>query len=457
MRRRPAFTAALAAALALACTPAGAAAAKHKRHAAPPPLVTLGTALTAAPGVTVTMPPAGLSIEYPTMAAQLGAGACPPPALTAELQRLGSPPLQLAGDSQDLTVPAQSSGSLPPNWEDLTSYTLAPEFWTRLHCLLSATNEPLTVGLNVRKGQLAWAEQIAAEARAAATAGLSFSLGNEPDLYPLPNYASLAKPQTDEEATAVGLYLQAAGYMRPATDGAPLTGPELSAPAHWQAALPGVVAALGLQTLGVHAYPLSVCGTPRAATVSGLLSEGVGAAPRRLAWVVADAAAAHAVPVITEANSVSCGGKPGVSDSPASAVWGLRFVLSALKTGFAEVRFHFSGNSYDPFYVRGEEVVKRPLEAAMVALNQWLPAGASLRTVPVRGLAATAIATAPGRSVLILDNESGKPRAVILAGGTPRSLQTFSKSGVEPAALPGRSSLRERLTVPAESVVAISF
>jgi hypothetical protein len=463
MRPRPALILrrlAPAVALLLALAPAAAARPSSARpHAPAPPQIQLGPALNAAPGTTVTLPPAGLSIEYPVMVAALGAAACPPPALTAELQRLGSPPLQLAGQSQDFTVPAQSAATLPPDWEGLTAYQLAPEFWTRLHCLLNGAPAPLTVGLNVRIGQLSWAEQLVAAARETATNGLSFSLGNEPDRYYLPNYASLTKPQPGEEAASVNLYLRAAGYVRPATAGAPLSGPEMAAPTRWQAALPRVVSTLGLQTLGVHMYPLSVCHTPRAATVSGLLSESVGAAPRRLAWVVADAAAAHAVPVISEANSVSCGGKAGVSDSRASAVWAVRFVLSALKTGFHEVRFHFSGNPYDPFTVRGGEVLRRPLEAAMVALNQWLPAGATLRSVPVRGLLATAVATPAGHSLLILDNERPKAQTVILSGYTPAStVQSFAAQGALPQPVPIKGAGgRERVVIPRDAVLAVSF
>jgi len=209
--------------LALACvaalaSPALAAAKKpaKKRHAAPPPPeLALTPALTTAPGARISMPPAGVSLEYPVMAADLGGGECPPPALVAELQRLGSPPLQLAGQSQDFTVPAASAPTPAQSWEDLTSYPLPDAFWSRLHCLLAATHEPLTAGLNIRIGRLAWAEQMVAGASAAATGGVSFSLGNEPDLYYLPNYGSLDKPQAGEEATEVGLYLRAVAAIRP--------------------------------------------------------------------------------------------------------------------------------------------------------------------------------------------------------------------------------------------------
>src|SRR6185312_15702367 len=181
------------------------------------------------------------SLEYPVMATQLGPGECPPPALAAELQRLGSPPLQLAGQSQDFTVPAASATPAPQSWEDLTAYPLPAAFWSRLHCLLSTTHEPLTAGLNVRAGRLAWAQEIVAGATSAATDGVAFSLGNEPDLYYLPNYSSLGKPLAGEEASAVSLYLRAAGSMRLAVGGAPLVGPELSGPSHWRASLPRVI------------------------------------------------------------------------------------------------------------------------------------------------------------------------------------------------------------------------
>jgi hypothetical protein len=137
------------------------------------------------------MRPVGLSLEYPTMAQDLGAGACPPPALVAELRQLGSPPLALSGDSQDLTIPPGLPLS-PPTWENATLYTLPTTFWSQLHCLLSEAGDPLDAGLNLRTGPPAWAAQMAAGAASAATNGLEFSLGNEPDLYSQHNYASLA-------------------------------------------------------------------------------------------------------------------------------------------------------------------------------------------------------------------------------------------------------------------------
>jgi hypothetical protein len=451
----------LPALLALLGSPAAGAAtpAKKRPAAPPPPELTLTPSLASGPGARIGIAPVGLSIEYPVMAAALGTSGCPSPALIAELQRLGSPPLQLAGQSQDFTIPAVSAPAAPQSWEEQTAYPLAAEFWTRLGCLLSATHEPLTVGLNARTGQRSWAEQMVAGASSAATGGLDFSLGNEPDLYYLPDYYALDKPQPGEEALVVNTYLRAASALRGAIGSAPLVGPELSGPTRWRASLPRVISTLGVRTLGVHVYPLTVCRTPRAATIGGLLAQSVGAAPSRLAWVVADARAAGAQALITEANSVSCGGKAGVSDSPASAVWAVRFVLSALRTGFGEVRFHFSGNAYDPFYVRGAEVVRRPLEAAMVALNQWLPVGATFRSVAGLGrVAATAIAAPGAQPLLLLDNTAGKASTLVLREALAISTQTFSANGARPTLRrmkgPGH---RVQVVIPANTVLAVGY
>ncbi len=424
----------------------------------------------AGPSTRIAMAPVGLSMEYSTMAQDLGGGACPPAALVAELRRLGSPPLALAGESQDLTVPADAVPS-PPSWETATLYTLPGPFWSQLHCLLSGAGDPLDAGLNLRKGVPSWAAEMAAGAASAATNGLEFSLGNEPDLYSLHNYASLTEPLPNAESVAVNLYLQLASALQQTVGGLPVIGPELARPGSWRRALPRIIAQLHEHTVGVHLYPLSACGGPGAVTIPGLLGSGAADAPQNLAWVIADADAAHVPAVISEANSASCGGEAGVSDSPAAAVWAVRFVLDALKTGFREVRFHFSDGPYDPFVVRGDQVIDRPLESALVVLNQWLPVGATIQTLHVRGLVATAIgaaASAPqpsggGSSAaqaatpqLILDNESTKPRAVLLRGATSVQIQllTATRAGVQIAQL---TSARGRiaLTVAPNTVLAV--
>jgi hypothetical protein len=296
-----------------------------------------------------------------------------------------------------------------------------------------------------------------ASAQSAATDGLSFSLGNEPDRYSLPNYSSLDEPLAGEEAAEANLYLQLATYLRQAVGSAPLLGPELSRPARWRYQLPRILEQLHEQAVGIHLYPLTACRSPREVTTGGLLSARVGDAPTRFAWVVSEARAAGLPAIISEANSASCGGLAGVSDRPAAAVWSVRFVLSALKAGFREVRFHFSGDPYDPFIVEGAEVLKRPLESALVALNQWLPRGSSLRTVPgVKGLLATAVGQPGGGIMVILDNQRPRARPIVLRNAYRVNIAVFSPAhaGARTETLSARGHIR--LSIAANSVLAVS-
>lgn len=438
-----------------AATPAAPATKAPKHHRAPPPPeVTLPPHLSG-PSAPITMNPVGLSMEYSLMALDLGTGPCPPPALTAELRRLGSPPLALAGESQDLTVPFGALTGPPPSWETATLYTLPPNFWTQLHCLLSASPDLLDAGLNMRKGAPAWAAQIAEGARSAATSGLEFSLGNEPDLYTMHNYGSLTAGLPHAELTAANLYLQLGGELEQAIGAAPVIGPELARAARWRHQLPRIVSALHEQTVGVHLYPLSAC--TGSATIEHLLSPAAAAAPLELAWVVADANAARVPAILSESNSASCGGTEGVSDSPAAAVWAVRFVLEALKIGFREVRFHMSNGAYDPFLVRGGRVYERPLASALAALGRWLPVGSSIQTLRgVRGLVATAVSGSPGTPQLILDNESPQHTTVLLSGVGSARVEFFTPdhTGLQVAQF-GSSRGRIKLDVPPNSVMAV--
>jgi hypothetical protein len=135
----------------------------------------------------------------------------------------------------------------------------------------------------------------------------------------------------------------------------------------------------------------------------------------------------------------------------------VRFVLSALKTGFREVRFHFSGGPYDPFVVRGEEVLARPLDSALTALNEWLPIGSSLRALDVRGLVATAVTQPAGTSLLILDNEHPRAQPIVLRGIRSANVAVLSPkhTGLLSTELisPGE---RIKLAVAPNSVVAVS-
>ena len=126
------------------------------------------------------------------------------------------------------------------------------------------------------------------------------------------------------------------------------------------------------------------------------------------------------------------------------------------------MRFHFSGNSYDPFVVRGGQVSERPLANALVALNTWLPVGTTLhpvasRTLAARGLIAHAALRPDGTVVLIIDNESAHAARVLLRGLSAGQLTLMSSIA---AGLPTRNvaspSADIPVAIPPNAVVAVS-
>ena len=375
----------------------------------------------------VTMPPVGLSMEYPVLASYLGSGPCPPPALTSALRALGSPPLRIGGNSQDMVAPAGALIGTPPDWESAILYSLPAGFWPTLHCLLEGSPDRIEVGLNAKAGGLPWAQAMVAGADSAATAGVEFSIGNEPDLYYLPDFASLGSYQYDE-AGLVGTYLQVAQAIRPAIGDDPLIGPELARPSDWRRQLGRYIAAMHPQTIGVHLYPLSACGTS-SPTIAQLLSAQAIDAPAQIAWAAADAARAHLPAIISEANSAACGGAPGISDAPASAVWAIGFVLSALQSGFREVRFHFSGGYYDPFIMRGGALIERPLLPALEALNSLLPVGSSVQALPgVHNLLASIIHLSDGGQEQVFIDDHERPQRLLLYSRAAENAELFSSA-----------------------------
>ena len=167
---------------------------------------------------------------------------------------------------------------------------------------------------------------------AAAVNGLCFSLGNEPDLYELPNYAALDKPFPVKKRAAAALYMQLAAYLTPALGSEPLVGPELAPPPVGGPQLPRVVRACRLGTVGVHLYPLTTC---RSATRSD--DQRASSPPRRgrpgpsRVGRRRRAAAGRCRRSSPRPTRPPAADARGVSNTPAAAVWAVRFVLSALE------------------------------------------------------------------------------------------------------------------------------
>lgn len=371
--------------------------------------------------------PFGLSIEYPLLQRALGTAPCPSPALIATLRALGAPALRIGGDSQDLAGPTAAY-----------HYELAPTLWTTLGCLARETGARITVGLNFGTSSLQDEQATIAAARQAIPAGqLSFSLGNEPDLYTIshiiPNEPGFVVPSFRSAPWTATRFFDEWDARRAQLGPIRLEGPDLAGTG-WRAATEAALRADPPSQVDAHGYPtVAPCGKGGlSATAAHLLSihASVGMA-EKLSWLARLAHSIGRPAVVSETNSASCGGRPGVSDAAVSGVWAIRYVLAALLAGFQQVRFHSAGTSYDPLVYEADGAVKlRPLGRALLFLHRWLPVGSRI------------VSVSHDPRVLAVTVTEGAHRSAILSSFANGPL-SFS--------LPGRGRLR----LAANAIVAL--
>jgi hypothetical protein len=402
--------------------------------------------------VTVVTDPVGLSVEYPVLAADLGTGTCPPPALVSTIEGLGVPTIRIGGDSGDETAPAGT-----PPFAGVTDLPAA--FWGQLACLESQTQEPFVIGLNLASQMPAWAATMAAGARSAVPASLlSFEIGNEADIDG-PSVAWWNATAQAKSLIPFQTYLDDAEAVdQQLGPGADLEGPDFATP-RWTSEIPQLAGALSLHAIDTHFYPLNACTGLRQATVKALLARGASEPGGAVLATLAQAKSVHLPMVISESNSVACRGKPGVSDSPASAVWGLRLVINMIMSGIQSVRFHSSGSSYDPFVVSGDTVTTRPLYLGLEAAVQLLPVGATVTALRTPKALSGVVVSAPGaHTSYIVTNYAPSARLVTVrtaaAAATLLSV-TPTASGVTSGPLSARDG-ELRVAVAPNTVVAIT-
>jgi hypothetical protein len=383
-----------------------------------------GSLLTAAPAAAtvVARSPFGLSVEYPLMERALGGGPCPSPALVSTLKSLGSPTLRIGGDSQDLAGPTAAY-----------HYFIPPSFWPALGCLARESGVVVVVGLNFAEGPLADDLTTISEAEQAIPSGqLSFSLGNEPDLYGfshiLPNEAGFTVPAYRAAPWTGQAFASEWQSRREELGGVPLEGPDLAG-IGWRAPMTRLLESDPPVGMTVHAYPTVACGSAGAPTTPArLLSEhGSVGLVEKYEWLLAAARVAHRPAVISESNSASCGGKPGVSDTPVAGVWAARYVIAALLAGFAQVRFHTAGTSYDPIVFEASGAVSvRPLGQALLFLHRWIPLGAHISSlVRPSTLGVSGRPAAPDPHILAARVSAGGHASVIVSSFLPRPTPPF--------------------------------
>jgi hypothetical protein len=294
-----------------------------------PPAVTL-TVDSAHPGRALPGDYLGLSFEASVLDSPL---LNPAVSNLPELLRdLGMGRIRFGGNSLDRVAAWSPDPGRPlPPWAHTR---VRPEDLGRLGALAAATGWRVDLGLTLGHFDAAAAANEAAAARRLIGSGLgTVNIGNEPDLFPA-RYISAGYTYAGYRSQ-VDRYRAAISAAAPGTE---LAGPDTAGPG-WLAAF-GQDEHRGLAFLTQHFYPLTRCGGNRPS-----IAELTSGATARREQEAADAAvsAAHGQGLalrLDETNSASCGGQDGVSNTLASALWMVDYLLLAAQRGVDGVNVH---------------------------------------------------------------------------------------------------------------------
>jgi hypothetical protein len=247
------------------------------------------------------------------------------------------------------------------------------------------------------------AAEEAAAARALLGARLAgIEIGNEPDRFALTGLRgarwgfSAYRGEFEAYRTAITR----------AAPGVAIVGPDASS---GEPVLPWVRASASLRPalLTDHYYPLSSCGST--VQVNELLSSIVRRDESSMLMSLSAIQQSSAIPLeLDETNDISCKGRPGVSNTLASALWAADYIGRALATGIRHLDFHnlisWHG-SYSPL-VEGTNGLHANPEWYALLLAKHLR-GARPLSVNVLGapeLTASAFLSAKGSIQLLLVN-----------------------------------------------------
>ena len=377
----------------------------------------------------------GVSVEYPALTEYTG----PQPAdvnpvlegLLRDLAPGQSPVIRIGGDSTDATW-WPTPGIRRPGG---VTYSLSPRWLSVVAKLSADLGARLILGIDLEAGLpvLGRAEARALVHGLGPRRILALEIGNEAYRYSLfPWYHDdhgrpvFARPSSYGFRAFVGEFARMA---RALPRGVATAGPTVGGP-QWMANLATFVRtqrSLGLVTF--HQYPTNRCFTrprsPDYPTVWRLLSTSTSEGPaRQVAAYVAIARRYHLPFRVDELNSAACGGKSGVSDAFASALWVLDTLFALANAGVTGVNVHtFPGAAYALFsfrHVHGQWAVSvAPEYYGLVMFALAAPPGARLlaiRKSASAGIRAWATRARDGTLRVVLINDDLAHRHVVRVG-----------------------------------------
>jgi hypothetical protein len=274
--------------------------------------------------------------------------------------------IRIGGDTSDFSV-----------WSPDGKATTQPRSTvTNLSCLkslggfLDATGWKLIWGLNLGSNDAeSAADQAVAVARAAGDRLLCFQIGNEPDLFVRNGHRSPGYSYTDYRRE----FVRFVDILEKRVGNAPLAGPDVADAPDWVSSF-AQDEGRRLKLLTAHYYRAGA--KDPAASISTLLNTD----PRFINLtrsLLQDSRHARVPYRLVELNSFWGGGKPGVSDSFASALWGLDLMFLLAIAGGNGVNWETGLNqlgfvsSYSPIFEDDEgRFSARPLYYGILAFSR---------------------------------------------------------------------------------------
>ncbi len=249
------------------------------------------------------------------------------------LRSLGPGILRFGGISADTRIAWSDRATPRPAW---TASVLEAAQLGNLRTLAerSGWRVLLTVGL-AHYDPAAAAREAAAAKRALGPWLAGIEVGNEPDAYAEHHLRS--RPWTFGRYDAeVKHYVSAIARVAP---GIPLAGPGVSGSHVFTRWGPAVASALRPAILTGHHYPLG-CRQRPAPSIPRLLSANTRLLEAKSLDRYMKVSRASGIPFrMDEANSVSCGGQAGVSNTFASALWATGYIAQTMASGVSGINF----------------------------------------------------------------------------------------------------------------------
>jgi hypothetical protein len=256
------------------------------------------------------------------------------------------------------------AGPVSENWMPHQQFAITPGAIDHLGEFLEASGWGLIYGLNLGNSS---PDRAAAEAAYVAKAIgnrlLYFQIGNEPSYYREAN--NRMRPANWGFDDYLKEWREFAEAVSRRVPDAQFGGPDVAGYSPWidqfAAAAPKAVGSR-LVALTSHYYAEGPPDDPKVTTARLLRTD---ASIGRRAKVIADEAVSLGIQCrMTEGNSCYRGGKPGMSDAFASALWAGDYMLCLAEAGYGGVNFHGGGSSYLRAslggHMPGDSVAKKP-------------------------------------------------------------------------------------------------